>query len=187
VILGPVPDTLSSPRLTLSRPVAADFVDILALWSDAELLRFIGKPCTREEGWARLLKYAGHWSLFGFGYWMLRETETGGFVGEIALAYQQRVGVPMSVEQPETGWMLASDAQGRGFAGEALTAVLDWADAHLPARCTTCLIDPANTPSIRLATTRGYRRIGEVRLNDTQTDMFERPGMVTNEDKNASQ
>ncbi|MBY8821970.1 GNAT family N-acetyltransferase [Sphingomonas colocasiae] len=165
---------LSSPRLTLSRPAERDFADILALWSDPELLRFIGKPCTREEGWARLLKYAGHWSLFGFGYWMLREADTGRFVGEIALAYQQRVGVPMSGEQPETGWMLASGAQGRGLAGEALTAVLAWADAHLPAPCTTCLIDPANTPSIRLATARGYRPIGEIEFNGAATIMFDR-------------
>lgn len=174
MILAAAPDTLSSPRLTLRRPVAADFPDILALWSDAELLRFIGKPCTREGAWTRLLKYAGHWSLFGFGYWMLREAETGRFVGEIALAYQQRTGVPMSGEQPETGWMLASSAQGRGLAGEALTAVLDWADAYLPARCTTCLIDPDNAPSIRLATARGYCRIAEIQLNGATTGLFER-------------
>ncbi len=36
-------------RLVLRPPVEADFADMLALWSDAEVLRHIGRPGTREE------------------------------------------------------------------------------------------------------------------------------------------
>jgi RimJ/RimL family protein N-acetyltransferase len=168
------PDALATPRLTLRRPVEADFPDMLALWSDPDLLRFIGRPATHAEVWARLLKYVGHWSLFGFGYWMLRETDTGRFAGEISLSYQKRTDMPDAGDAPETGWMLASAAQGRGLASEALAAVLGWADAHLPAPRTTCLIDPGNSASVRLATAQSYRRIGPVSLGGISTDLFER-------------
>jgi RimJ/RimL family protein N-acetyltransferase len=171
---GSAPDALATPRLTLRRPVEADFPDMLALWSDPDLLRFIDRTATHAEIWARLLKYVGHWSLFGFGYWMLREAGSGRFVGEISLSHQRRIDMPAAGDAPETGWMLASTAQGRGLAGEALGAVLGWADAHLPAARTTCLIDPQNTASIRLATAQGYRRIGPLTLNGASTDLFER-------------
>ena len=43
-----------------------DFLDSFAMWSDPEVIRYIGgKPFTREEVWARLLRYAGHWAHAG--------------------------------------------------------------------------------------------------------------------------
>ena len=48
------------------------------MWSDAEVTRFIGgKPLSGEEVWARILRYAGHWSMLGYGYWLIEEKATG--------------------------------------------------------------------------------------------------------------
>ena len=45
-----------------------------------------GKPFTREESWARLLRYGGLWSLLGYGYWAVRDKESGRFAGELGFA-----------------------------------------------------------------------------------------------------
>lgn len=72
---------------------------------------------------------------------------------------------PALGDAPETGWVLASWAHGRGFATEALRAVLAWADRELAGRTTTCVIDPDNTQSLRVAAKCGYTEFarGEVK------------------------
>ena len=70
---------------------AADLDAIAAMWADPEVTRHItGVPSTREESWARLLRYAGLWPLLGFGYWLVEDRATGRFLGEVGFANFQR-------------------------------------------------------------------------------------------------
>jgi RimJ/RimL family protein N-acetyltransferase len=65
---------LETDRLIMRPHVRADFDDSFAMWSDPEVTRFIGgQPSTREETWSRLLRYVGHWTMLGFGYWAVRD------------------------------------------------------------------------------------------------------------------
>lgn len=52
---------------------------------------------------------------------------------------------------------LAPDVQGKGLGGELVGTILAWAAESRPSRRITCLIDPDNTPSIRLAERHGFR------------------------------
>ena len=57
------------------------------MWADPEVTRYIGgRPFGVEEVWTRLLRYAGHWALLGYGYWAVIEKSSGRFVGEAGLA-----------------------------------------------------------------------------------------------------
>jgi RimJ/RimL family protein N-acetyltransferase len=158
------PSTMPSPALLLEtdrlimRPhVREDFNDSCAMWSDHEVIRFIGgQPFSREEVWARLLRNAGHWALLGFGYWVVREKETGRFLGEVGFADLQRQIEPPLDGTPEIGWALTPAAHGKGYATEAVRAALHWADAQWPAADTACIIAPENTPSLRVAQKCGY-------------------------------
>ncbi|WP_144158182.1 GNAT family N-acetyltransferase [Paraburkholderia sp. BCC1885] len=148
---------LETDRLTMRPHVLEDFNDSFAMWSDPEVIRFIGgQPFTREEVWARLLRYAGHWKLLGFGYWAVREKAGGRFVGEVGFANFRRQIEPPLDDMPEVGWALTPTAQGRGYATEAVRAALRWADAKWPAADTACIIAPENAPSLRVAQKSGY-------------------------------
>jgi RimJ/RimL family protein N-acetyltransferase len=60
---------IETQRLILRGHRLEDFDALAAMWADPHVARFIGgKPATQEESWARLLRYAGHWRLLGFGY-----------------------------------------------------------------------------------------------------------------------
>lgn len=161
-----------TPRLILRRPVESDFADLFALWTDAETLRHIGKPATREEAWARFLKYVGHWAMLGFGYRVVIEVATRHFIGEIGIARQRRSARPD--DELEVGWALLPSAQGKGFAKEGLAASLNWADDTLATSRTICLIAPENHPSIRLATACGYGHFGGYRLHEADMMLYER-------------
>lgn len=164
--------SIVTPRLVLRPPAVGDFDDLAALWADPSLLRHIGRPSTREEVWARLLKYSGHWALFGFGYWMLRETASGRFLGEAGIAWQRRTGMTAHGGLPEAGWMLTTSAQGNGFAREALAAILDWTEKRVSTRGVTCLIDPGNEASLRLAESQGFKKFGRMKIGESIVDEF---------------
>ena len=166
---------ITTARLLLRPHRIEDFADCAAMWADTEVTRFIGgRPFTSEEVWARLLRYAGHWALHGWGYWVVRARDTGAFVGEIGFADFRRTLDPPFGDAPEIGWALVPQAQGRGLAREAVAAALRWGDANFPGR-TVCMIRPDNARSLRLAGTLGFTRYAETDYHGSPTILLERP------------
>lgn len=153
-----IDSTIETERLRLRRHRANDFDSCAAMWADPVVTRYIGgKPFSREESWARLLRYAGHWELLGFGYWAIEEKETGRFVGEAGFADFRREIRPPIQGIPEIGWAFLSAVHGRGYATETVKALVVWGERHLSSKRTVCLIHPDNAASIRVASKCGYR------------------------------
>jgi RimJ/RimL family protein N-acetyltransferase len=150
--------TLETERLVLRGHRLEDFSDCVALWSDPVVTRFIGGiPSTPEDAWSRLLRYAGHWLLLGFGYWVVEEKVTRNFLGEVGFADFKRAVEPPLGTAPEAGWVFASSAHGKGFAIEAVHAIHIWGANNFQTSNSACLIHPDNESSLRLAAKMGYR------------------------------
>jgi RimJ/RimL family protein N-acetyltransferase len=179
VLSEPIPvavPALSTERLRLRGHRKNDLDACVALWSDLDMVRYIGgKPSTRDATWSRLLQYLGHWSVNGFGYWLVEEIATGRYVGEVGIADFLREMEPSLKGSPEAGWVIAPWAQGRGYASEALTAVLGWADANLDHPAIACLIDPDNAPSLRVADKLGFRETMRTTFHGMPTVLMWRP------------
>jgi len=156
-----VPPRLETPRLVLRGHVIDDFDASAAMWADPNVVRYIsGTPCSREEAWSRFLRYLGHWSLLGFGYWVVEDKDTGVFIGEAGFADYQREMEPSLGGRPEAGWVLKSSAHGQGFATEVVHRMITWADEFLEHRKTVCIFNPDHDVSIRVARKVGYIEIG---------------------------
>jgi RimJ/RimL family protein N-acetyltransferase len=171
---GKVP-VIETERLKLRGHGRDDFEDCAAMWADPKVTRYIGgKPLSREEVWARLLRYVGHWSLLGFGYWAIEEKATSDFVGELGFADFKRDIEPALDGAPELGWVLASRAHGRGYATEAVRAALAWGETHFAKTRTVCLIHPDNLASIRVAQKCGYQEFQRTTYKGQPTIMLNR-------------
>lgn len=169
------PPLLETARLTLRGHVASDFAELLAMWSDPPVTRFIGgRPSTEEEAWARLLRYVGHWPVVGYGYWVIREKASRAWVGEAGFANFHREVTPPFGDSPEAGWVVSPQLQGKGYATEAVSAVVAWGDQHLPSRRTVCMIDPDNLPSLKVAERCGFREFGRTVYKGSRSILFER-------------
>jgi RimJ/RimL family protein N-acetyltransferase len=151
---------IETERLKLRGHRLEDFGACAAMWADPIVTRHIGgRPFSEEESWTRLLRYVGHWALLGFGYWVVEEKSTGGFVGEIGFADYKRDMEPSLKGMPEIGWVFAAQSHGKGYATEAVRAAVAWGDARFGAGQTACIIDPENHASIRVAEKCGYRKL----------------------------
>ena len=172
---------LETERLVLRGHRPQDFKDCLAMWADPEVVRYIsGKPQTAEEVWAKMLRMVGHWSVLGYGFWVVSEKATGRFVGEAGFGRFKRDFEPGFGDDPEVGWGLASWAHGKGYAGEAVRAALAWGERRFDGARMVCMIAPENTPSLRLAGKLGFREYGRATYKDQPTLLLERNGSAGN-------
>jgi len=166
---------LETERLKLRPHCIGDFDPCAAMWSDVDVTRYIGgRPFSPEETWARLLRYAGHWSWLGFGFWAVEEKATGRFVGELGFADFKREIEPSLAGIPELGWVLATGAHGKGYATEAVRTAIAWGDAFFGPARTICLIHPQNAKSIRVAGKCGYRECGTATYKSQPVCLFDR-------------
>jgi len=148
---------VETERLRLRGHRVQDLAACAAMWAEEGVTRFIGgRPLTEEETWARMLRHAGHWALLGFGSWVVEERGTGRFLGEAGLAEWRRAIEPPIAGRREAGWVFAAAAQGKGYASEAMRAVLAWGEARFGDGRSVCLIAPGNAASLKLAGRLGY-------------------------------
>jgi RimJ/RimL family protein N-acetyltransferase len=178
---GPQIPVLETPRLRLRAQTLADLAAYTALWSEPAVTRYTtGRSITTEEIWARLLRNAGHWTLLGFGTWLVEEKATGAFVGEVGLFDYRRAllfadGTTRPFTTPEVGWILSPAMHGRGYATEAVRAVLDWARGRFSATEIVCLIHPDNAPSLNVAAKLGFTPRETVTYRDAPALLLTRP------------
>jgi len=168
--------SLETARLLLRAHRLDDYEPSAAMWADEAVVRYIsGRPSTRDQSWSRLLRYAGHWTLLGYGYWVVEELATGRFLGEAGFADYHRQIEPSLEGVPELGWALTPGAQGRGYATEAVRAAIAWGQEHLHAfKRTACIIAPENLASIRVAEKAGFQLIAHTTYLGEPCLMFDR-------------
>lgn len=144
---------LTTDRLMLRAFAASDFEAYALIMADPEVTQFLGegRPLTRVDAWRQLAMILGHWTLRGFGLWAVEERASGRLIGRIGC--HEPEGFPAF----EVGYVLAREAWGNGYAREGAAAALQFARQTLRRREITSIIRPANTGSIRVATSLGAR------------------------------
>lgn len=149
---------IHTERLTLRPYEVADFTAYAAMVADPMVVHHAGgKPMTGEDAWMRLLRFIGHWSVFGHGLFAVLDRASGLYLGETGFMEYRREVTPKLAPIPEAAWVFTRAAHGQGYAFEAAAAAHRWmAETHAPAS-TQCIIAPANHGSIRLAEKLGYR------------------------------
>lgn len=166
---------LQTERLVLRGHQRGDLEDCIHMWSNPAVTRYIGgRAFTSEEVWTRILRYVGHWTLLGFGYWLVAERDSGAFVGEVGFADFERDVTPSFGGAPEAGWIVAPSARGKGYANEAIRAAHAWMNDVYGTRRTVCMIDQDNVISQQIAAAHGYRVWSETRYHGTPVRLYER-------------
>nr|WP_237220017.1 GNAT family N-acetyltransferase [Sphingomonas arenae] len=167
---------MESERLVLREWRKEDFRPWLAICAEPEVTRhFGGTPMSAEDVFRRLTAAVGGWVWNGFGTWAVERRSDGKLIGNAGIFTAWRDLEPEFGEQPEMGWIFATEAHGQGFASEACRVVLDWAEAHLAPTPIWAIIAPENDPSLKLAERLGFERHSETRYKDEPTIVLRRP------------
>jgi RimJ/RimL family protein N-acetyltransferase len=149
VSLPEIPE-LETPRLRLRANRPEDFEAYAAFYA-SDRARLRGGPKGRYEAWIQFSAEIGHWAVRGYGFWAVEETATGAYCGQVGLWN------PEGWPEPEVGWLVWAEHEGRGIAREAAEAARDHAFGALGwTRLASC-ISPGNDRSAALARRLGAR------------------------------
>jgi RimJ/RimL family protein N-acetyltransferase len=175
--MSPTAPVLETPRLRLRGFRAGDLDAQWESMTDPEVFRFLGGvAASREETWRKILGSPGLWALLGYGYWVVESREDGAYLGQVGFADFKRDMSPGIENIPEMGWIMGRQAQGRGYATEAVLAALAWADEALGGGEIVAIISHENAPSIRIAEKAGFSAREEAVYKGEPILLFRRPG-----------
>lgn len=168
--------TLETERLRLRAWRKSDREPYFNILQEAAVYRHFGpKPMGMEESWRRLMAAVGGWQLNGFGGWAAERKADGKLIGNVGIFTAWRDLEPEFGEDPEMGWIFATEAHGQGLAGEACRAVLEWAEKVIEPTPIWAIIAPANGPSLKLAAKLGFERLGDTLYDGSPTVVLKRP------------
>lgn len=140
---------LETERLIFRQWENSDYKRFSEFYTQEEHAQYVGGRKTPEESWRLMATYIGHYTLKGYSYLAIAEKSTEKLIGTVGLWKSE------PWPEKELGYWLLPEAQGKGFGVEAGLAVRDYALETLKFDSLVSYIDPANQPSIQLATRLG--------------------------------
>jgi len=146
---------LETDRLVLRRFTPADVDLLVDLDSDPAVLRYIGRPRSRDEIETDILpRFLRYYERFpGYGFWAAIEKSTGEFVGW----FHFRPAENAPLDEPELGYRLRKSAWGKGYATEGSRALIDKGFTEFGARRVVASATAVNTGSRRVMEKAGLR------------------------------
>lgn len=135
---------IETENLILRKPLAKDW-EAFCAFSLSERAKYTGGPHDLGSAWRAFASELGHWDIRGYGMFTLT-TKTSdlamGMIGPWS---------PQDWPETEIGWIVYSDAEGKGIAFEAAKSCVTHAWTVLQWESVVSYIDPKNARSRKLA------------------------------------
>jgi ribosomal-protein-alanine N-acetyltransferase len=144
---------LEASRLLLREFIAADLNPLFSVIGDAATMRFYPRPFTRKETEEWIARNQRRYAEFGYGLWALVLKQTGEFIGDCGLCWQE----VDSEHLLEIAYHVHREQWGQGYAPEAALACMQYGFETLSMPKLMSLIRPENTQSRRVAEKNGLR------------------------------
>lgn len=154
------PERLETERLLLRRPSLADADSVFSRYAgDPEVTRFLGWPTHRtiDDTRAFLAFSEAEWNHWSAGPYLIESRSEGRLIGSTGLVFE----TPF---RAATGYVLARHSWGRGYATEALGAMVALAQT-LDVRRLYALCHPEHPASQRVLDKCGFHREVLLRLH----------------------
>jgi RimJ/RimL family protein N-acetyltransferase len=153
----PTSERLETESLAIRRFADSDLEPFLAYRNDPEVARYQSwDSCTEREATAMIEELKseqpgtpGEWFQFA-----IELKETDALVGDCALKVEE------DGRQAEVGFTLSREHQGKGYASEAVSRLLDYVFGQLDLHRVYAITDQENAPSVALLERLGMRREG---------------------------
>lgn len=156
---------LETERLVLRQIDENDVDDHDRLLNTPTVMARLGGAMERHEIEARHAKGMAMFARDGFSFLFVHEKSTGEMVGYCGIKW---VDNPLATNQGdhEIGWIVREDRWRRGYAEEAVRAVLEWAFGSIGAPHVVALTSKANTGSWKLMEKLGMERRADLDFSD---------------------
>lgn len=154
---------LKTDRLTLREITVEDVDRLYEIYEGPGITDFI-EPLyeDRDEEIVYTKDYIKYqYGFYGYGLWIVVENDTDRIVGRAGLT--NRAGYL----EAELAYVIEKERQGRGYAQEALRAILSYARDELCLESLNCFVIPGNDISIHLCEKLGFEYLEDADIGGT--------------------
>lgn len=154
-------EILETRRLLLRETTVADVDAFYELYKDPLITQYMEDLYEDPEEERRYTEdyIRNIYGFYEFGIWTVIEKASGAVIGRAGLNVRE------GYEDPELGFMIGVPYQRKGYAKEALTGILDYAENELGIEKLLAFVRPGNEVSLHLLYSLGFRESGETELN----------------------
>lgn len=132
-----------------------DLSELLQIYQDEELLRFLPAMEDYESEYQKLLAYQKNiYGLLEFGIWTVLLKESNAVIGRVGFELKEYEGEVL----PDLGYAIAADYRRKGYAKEACLAAIDWMREHSGYKQISCRISEKNQASLALAKSLAFQK-----------------------------
>jgi RimJ/RimL family protein N-acetyltransferase len=142
---------METERLVLRRLVPEDFVAVRRIQSDPEVMAVYGGAFPEQSTRDYIQRNIDRYAKDGVGFYAITLRDSGELIGCGGIVMQE---TDQGIE-PEIGYQIRRDRQGRGYATEMARACMRYAFEVLGTDHIISLIRPDNAPSRRVAEKNG--------------------------------
>lgn len=161
-----VPDlVLETQRLVLRTITEDDVADHNRHLNTPAVMARLGGVMERHQIEARHARGMAMYAKDGFSFLFMIEKETGEMVGYGGIKWVDNPAAP-NIGDHEIGWIVREDRWRRGYAYEAVQAILGWAFGRIGAPHVVALTGEANVGSWKLMEKLGMERRDDLEFTD---------------------
>jgi RimJ/RimL family protein N-acetyltransferase len=152
--------TVDAPRVRLRHLVESDLDGLFSIFSDPEMMRYWSSPAMqdRAEAEALLARIQRQFAERTGFQWGVERKEDGRLLGTCTIFH-----IHVKNRCGELGYALKSEHWKKGYMGEALTSLLDFAFGPMNMRRLEADVDPRNAASLGILRKLGFQHEGLLR------------------------
>lgn len=155
-------------RLIIREQTIDDIPALYDIYSDEEASRYMEDLYKDpEEERDYLQKYIDNqYRFFEYGVWALTLKDSGKLIGRAGLSARE------GYDALEIGYILGKPYRGQGYATEAVTAVMEYAEEELDVHDFIAFSKEKNTASLRLLESLGFTRKGSANIKGGKHNVY---------------
>jgi len=135
---------IETKRLRLRHFTLDDLDDLFRLYSDAEIMRYLSSPRTKEQTQISLSKHIKQWQEYNFGMWAVNYKESDKMIGRCGLSFLE------NTPEVELGYVFDKPFWNMGLATEASLATLKYGFETVGLHRIVAIAKPENIASVRV-------------------------------------
>lgn len=161
-------EILRTDRCLVREITVQDVDELYEIYRDKSITRYTENLYENpEEEKEYVRQYIENmYGFYGFGMWIVQRINDGKIIGRAGLD------IRAGYEDTELGYVIRKDEQGKGYAREVCSAILDYAAEELEVDKVLAFIHPENRDSIHLCENLGFERCGEALISDVRMEQY---------------
>lgn len=161
-------DILETEHLRVRESTVTDVEDFYRIYQDPSITYYMEALFPEKEAEIAYMKsYIEQiYGFYGFGLWTVILKENGQIIGRAGLSVRE------GYDEPELGFVIDVQHQGKGYGFEVCTAILKYAKGELEFDRVQALVDKDNLASVRLLKKLGFTYENDVIERERHYDRF---------------